>query len=132
MKRFSIAIITSGFCAFYLQDASAFSASVSVSKRYVTNSIQFSSSSLFVSDNDSSVESLREEIESMKREALEKLNALDDKVSSLPRESPISTTRKDDNENEYIYDTTKLEPIEISKETETEYMNRRLKERTAE
>ena len=129
MKRFSIAIITSGFCAFHLQDASAFSASFS--NRYVIESIPFSSSSLFASENDSSVESLREEIESMKREALEKLNALDDKVSSLPRESPVSTVAKDLKETENKYDTSKLEPIEVNNETETEYMNRRLKERMA-
>lgn len=126
MKRFSFVITTSALCAFHLQDVSAFSTSFSMK-----NVIQSKTFSLSASDNDSSVESLREEIESMKREALEKLNALDDKVSSLPRESPISTTVKDVNENEYINDSKKLEPIEIDNETETEYMNRRLKERMA-
>lgn len=125
MKRFSFLITTYALCTFHLQDVSAFSTSFPMTK--VIQSKKFS---LSASDNDSSVESLREEIESMKREALEKLNALDDKVSSLPRESPISTV-KDVNEKEYINDTKKLEPIEIDNETETEYMNRRLKERMA-
>jgi len=82
--------------------------------------------------SDASVDSLRDEIEIMKKEAREKLNALDDKMSTeLSRGSDNGSTIVVDSTPSKSTYTSPLTPIKEDTETEAEYMDRRLIERTA-
>jgi len=82
------------------------------------------------SNNDGS-DNLRDEIERMKKEARDKLNALDDKMSTMSSGSDDSNTVMESTASNSNTSTSPLTPIKEDNETEEEYMERRLVERMA-
>mmetsp|Transcript_26437 Transcript_26437/g.39163 ORF Transcript_26437/g.39163 Transcript_26437/m.39163 type:complete len:400 (-) Transcript_26437:58-1257(-) len=82
-------------------------------------------------NNDGSVDNLRDEIERMKKEARDKLNALDDKMSTMSNVSDDSNTVMESTVSNSKKSTSPLIPIKEDDETEEEYMERRLVERMA-
>lgn len=81
-------------------------------------------------NNDGS-DNLRDEIERMKKEARDKLNALDDKMSTMSSGSDDSNTVMESTASDSKKSTSPLTPIKEDNETEEEYMERRLVERMA-
>eukprot|EP00979_Chaetoceros_neogracilis_P001380 scaffold241_cov234-Chaetoceros_neogracile.AAC.9 len=86
--------------------------------------------------NDGTVDSLRDEIEMMKKEARDKLNALDDQMAAESSNGSDDASIADvdaDAESTPLRSaySSPLTPIKEDTETEAEYMDRRLIERTA-